>query len=127
MSLLERLIQDNYGQGEKIALLELQIAEERSTIEVKLAQEKASIDKREKSLSARSAQLEGEIKKLSEELGEVRLEMSRDLGDLSASETVKRQLESDVHDLSAQCKDYEKKIMDARESAELIGVRSTSI
>lgn len=58
--------------------------------------------------------------KLFEELGKVKLELSRVLGDLSALEAVKRQLESEVCDLSIRCKDYEKKIMDTKESAESI-------
>lgn len=69
---------------------------------------------------ARSAQLEGEMQKLSGELGEVKLELSRVRGDLSASEAVRRQLEGEVCDLSTRCKEYEKKIVDARENAELI-------
>lgn len=61
MSRLEGLLRDNQAQGEKIALLKVQIAEERSDVEAKLAQEKAFVDQREKGLSAHSAQLEKEM------------------------------------------------------------------
>lgn len=37
---------------------------------------------------------------LSEELGEMKLEFSKAQGDLSASEVMKSQLESEIHDLS---------------------------
>lgn len=57
--------------------------------------------------------------KLFEELGKVKLGLSRFQGDLSAFEAV-RKLESEVHNLSARCKNYEKKIVDARENTEAI-------
>lgn len=44
MSRLEGLFRDNQAQGEKIVLLKVQIAEERSATEAKLAQDKASTD-----------------------------------------------------------------------------------
>lgn len=113
MNLLEELLRDNQAQGKKIALLETQLTEERSAIKVRLAQDKASADRREKSLYARSVQLEEEVRRLSRELGEVKLDLSKARADLSASEAVRRQLESEVLDLNVQYKDYEKKIMDA--------------
>lgn len=57
---------------------------------------------------------------LSEELEETKLEFSKAQGDLSASEVMKSQLESEIHDLSVWCKDYEKTIADARENAGLV-------
>lgn len=41
MNRLEGLLRDNHAEGEKIALLEAQLTEERSAAEAKLAQEKA--------------------------------------------------------------------------------------
>lgn len=52
---MEGLLQDNQTQGEKIALLDMQIIEDRSTAKAKLAQEKASTDQREISLATPSA------------------------------------------------------------------------
>lgn len=57
---------------------------------------------------------------MSGELGEMKLELSKARGDMSASEAIKSQIESEVHDLSDQCKAYKKKIVDAREGAELV-------
>lgn len=63
------------------------------------------------------------MQRLSGELGKVKLELSKVQRDLSASVAMKRQLESEVHDLTVRCKDYEKKIVDARENVDLV-VRS---
>lgn len=68
----------------------------------------------------RSAQLEEEVQKLSRELGETKLELSKARRDLSASEAVRSHTKSEVHNLSTLCKDYEKKIVDAYEGAELV-------
>lgn len=54
------------------------------------------------------------------ELSRDRGELSRDQGDLSAFEVARSRLESEVHDLTVRCKDYEKKIVDACESVELV-------
>lgn len=56
-------------------------------------------------------------------MGDTKLELSSARGDLSTSEAIKSQLESEIHDLSIRCKDYKKKIMVARENAELVARR----
>lgn len=46
--------------------------------------------------------------------------MSKARGDLSTSKVVKSQLDSEIRELYVRCKDYENKIMDARQSAKLV-------
>lgn len=103
-------------EAKKIALLEAQLIEERSAVEARLAQEKASTDQKEKSLTTYSTQLEEEVQRLFRELVETKVELSKARGDLSTSKTMRSQLESEIQ----AGKDYDKKIVDAHESVELV-------
>lgn len=48
------------------------------------------------------------------------MELNKTRDELSAFKVIKGQLNGDIHDLSTQCKDYEKKIVDVREDVELV-------
>lgn len=120
MGQLKGLHRDNQSQNEKITHLQAQIYDERSTTEARLAQEKASINQRVKGFLPQFGQLKEEALELSEELEEVKLELSKARGDQSTSKAMRSKLESKNCDLSAQCEDYEKKIVEALEGAELV-------
>lgn len=49
---LKGLLQDSKTQNDKIACLEVQLIEEKSTVEAKLVQDRLYVDKKEKSLAA---------------------------------------------------------------------------
>lgn len=116
---LERLLRDSQSQNKKIVHLEVQLAEEKSIVEAIFAQKRAFADQKEKSLIVRFAYLEEEVQMMFRKLGETKLELSKAHG-LSASEVTRSQLEGENHDISTPCKDYEKKIVDARKSVELV-------